>query len=137
LSYGGVMLAGLLKFYPLVVMGVSIRERPRAFITIAILSTVTVVGFYLCFRTELHEAFRNVPTGGYFTDVFAASNLPCGILAMIAQGRFSVDLPPMAPAMSLYAAATGWRNSIAACSSSGPPWSQGAFSPGKASDIAA
>jgi hypothetical protein len=89
LSYAGIMFVGLLKFYPLVVLGVAIREKARTFWVIAVTSAVTLAGFYLYFHGELHQMIRNVPGGSYFSDSFGARNLPGGIAAMLASGQFA------------------------------------------------
>lgn len=91
LSYGLIMFAGLLKFYPLAAMGVALREKPRVFWTVAVSSTFILALYYLWFRTELHDAVRNVPAFGYAQGLFGANNLPLGLAVMIAEGRFALE----------------------------------------------
>jgi hypothetical protein len=112
-SYIGIMFVGLLKFYPLVLLGTAIRERAPAFLAITIASAVTLIAFYFCFAPELHEIFQKIPSGGYFSDLFGASNLPRGLAAMFAAGRFAVDLKTIPPAGPAYAALVA---TLAGCS---------------------
>lgn len=85
LAYSVITFAGLLKFYPLIVLGLAARERIRVFAAICALCGVILLGFVSYFHVELIEMARNIPTGGYFIgDMFGAKNLPNGILV----GRF-------------------------------------------------
>lgn len=76
LSYFLILLAGLLKFYPLIVLLTALRERPRTFLAIAAAVGLIVVGFFYRFRSELAAALKNTPSGGYASDLFGAVNLP-------------------------------------------------------------
>jgi hypothetical protein len=71
LSYALMLLAGLLKFYPLIVLSTALRERPRIFFTIAAAAGLIIVGFLYRFREELTAALENLPNGG-----FGAVDLP-------------------------------------------------------------
>jgi hypothetical protein len=107
LSYGLIMIAGVLKFYPLAAMSLALREKPRVFWTVAVASTITLALYYLWFRTELHDAFRNVPAFGYAQGLFGANNLPVGLAVMITEGRFAlVRGTPSTPPLLFGALAT-------------------------------
>ncbi len=71
LSYALILLAGLLKFYPLIALSTALRERPRTFFAIAATCGLIVVAYYYRFRDELAEALRSLPHGG-----FGSVNLP-------------------------------------------------------------
>jgi hypothetical protein len=47
LFYSLMLPAGLLKFYPLIVLSTALRERPRTFFAIAATAGLVVVGFFL------------------------------------------------------------------------------------------
>ena len=82
LSYALMLLAGLLKFYPLITLLTALRERPRTFFAIAAAAGLVVVGFFYRFRTEMDEmaAFLNKAlSGGYAYEHFGAVNLPFGL----------------------------------------------------------
>jgi hypothetical protein len=99
-GFAAIGLAALIKFYPAILLIVSLRERPRLFIAInavAATALVSLAGFY---HAELAEAFASLPKGHYFQDMFGASNLPYGMAAL-----FPV-IPP-APFMAALLAATG------------------------------
>src|SRR6266851_6318373 len=71
LSYALILLAGLLKFYPLIVLSTALRERARTFFAIAAVAGLIVVGFVYRFREELAAPLGEVPRGG-----FSSGNLP-------------------------------------------------------------
>ena len=70
-SYALMLLAGLLKFYPLVVLWTALRERPRMFLAVAAGAGLIVFGFFYRFRADLAAALGNLPNGG-----FGSVNLP-------------------------------------------------------------
>ena len=78
LSYGVILLAGLLKFYPLIAFWTAFRERQRTFLLIAGAAGVIVIAFYIKFREEMTVAWRNIPHVG-----FGATDLPFGAPAMV------------------------------------------------------
>jgi len=81
-GYGIVTFAGLLKIYPLIVLGLALREGIKRGATIFAVSGLLLIGFVAYFHTELIEMTRNIPTGGYFIgDMFGAKNFPDGLLA--------------------------------------------------------
>jgi len=78
LSYALILLAGLLKFYPLIGLSTALRERPRTFLVIAAAAGLIVVGLFYPLRTETAAALKNIPPGEYASDLFGAVNLPFG-----------------------------------------------------------
>ena len=78
LSYALILLAGLLKFYPLIVFLTALRERPRTFFAIAAAAGLIVVGFFYRFRTEIAATLNNAPYGGHASELFGSVNLPVG-----------------------------------------------------------
>jgi hypothetical protein len=104
LAYLGILFVGLLKLYPLVLLATALRERPAACLAIGALSALVVAAFGLAFAGELQAMLRNIPEGGYFSDLFGASNLPRGLATMIAAGRFAIDQGSLRPAAFAYAA---------------------------------
>ena len=78
LSYALILLAGLLKFYPLIGLSTALRERPRTFLVIAAAAGLIVVGFFYRFRTEIAATLNNAPYGGHASELFGAVNLPVG-----------------------------------------------------------
>jgi hypothetical protein len=73
---------GLLKFYPLVLLLLALRERARIFIAVSLAAATVVIGFVCGYWDELRAATHNVATGSYFTDLFGAMNLPYGLASL-------------------------------------------------------
>jgi hypothetical protein len=82
-GYGAILGAGLLKFYPLVLLVLSVVERPRWFALVAGTAWIAIAAFVWWFLPELREMGLNLPSSAYFFDQFGAANLPYG-LAVIA-----------------------------------------------------
>ena len=80
LSYALILLAGLLKFYPLTGLLAALRERPRTFFAIVVAVGLIVVGLFYRFRTETAAALKNIGGWEYASDHFGAVNLPFGSL---------------------------------------------------------
>ncbi len=73
----------LLKFYPLVLLLLALRERVRVLAAVAVAASTCVVGFVAIYHDELAAALRNVPGPKYFFgNGFAAINLPYGLQAL-------------------------------------------------------
>ena len=74
LGYGAVLLAGLLKYYPLGVMMVALRETPRRFLTIAAISlAITLLAIWVTWD-DLIRVLKSIPVGPFFTDMFGAKS---------------------------------------------------------------
>ncbi len=75
-AYGGLLLAGLLKFYPLVTCACVLRERPARAIAISTVMLGAIAAFVWAFAAELPRAAHNIPGTVFFGDVFSAQQLP-------------------------------------------------------------
>jgi hypothetical protein len=78
-AYALYLFAGLLKYYPLVLLALLLRERRREALIGVGLAAVIVLGLAGFDRAELVKALANIPPLSYFTDSFSARNLPFGI----------------------------------------------------------
>ncbi len=78
-GYALFLLAGLLKFYPLVLGLLLLRERFVRAAILALAVLVVLMLFVLQFRAQLVEMAANLPSLGYFTDTFGARQLPIGL----------------------------------------------------------
>lgn len=79
-AYAIVFLAGLLKFYPLVLLGLVIRERAKSVVIIFASGGIALLVFAQYFYGELVQMVPNIPRGTYFiSDMFGARNLPDGV----------------------------------------------------------
>ncbi len=79
-AYGAFLLGAVLKFYPLVLMIMAVRERWKPFLALAILSMVIMAAFFVGYATELRLAISHIPTGDWFTEQFSAQNVPFGLI---------------------------------------------------------
>lgn len=109
-AYGLYLFAGLLKYYPLVLLALALRERRRDAVALAALAAAIVVALGAADYSELAKALANIPRPSYFADSFAAVNLPFGlaeILNSLAFGRF-IGLGVLTALVGLAVART-WR----------------------------
>jgi hypothetical protein len=109
-AYAAFLLGGLLKFYPLVLMLLAVRERWKPFLGLAMLSTAIMAAFFIGYATELRLAVGHIPTGDWFTEQFSAQNLPFGLIEVYPQlaaavPRFAGMLMGALMALSLVVAA--------------------------------
>jgi hypothetical protein len=79
-GYAFFAFAGFLKFYPLVLFSLFIRERVRVFTALSALATALIVSFAAAYHGLLREAAANLPIFWYFSDAFGATQMPGGLL---------------------------------------------------------
>ncbi len=82
LAYPLMVTAALIKFYPVVLLALGLRERPRVFAILAAASVAVLALFAAVYYPELRVALANVPEGKNFTDLFGAPNLPQGFITL-------------------------------------------------------
>lgn len=85
--------AGFLKFYPLVLFLLFIRERIAGFIALALAGLLLIAGFLAAYHAIVVQAIHNLPRFSSFTDAFGASQLPEGL---------PTALPYIRPALAGY-----------------------------------
>ena len=73
------VLAGLLKYYPLALLGLALRERPRRCAAIALAAAILLAACLAIDGAELRRALALIPTGSLFGDMFGARTLPSGL----------------------------------------------------------
>jgi hypothetical protein len=81
-GYGAILLAGLLKYYPMTLMAMATRERPGRFIAVAAASLVAVALFLATMGEELVRALHLIPIGQLFGDMFGSAIFANGIVKM-------------------------------------------------------
>lgn len=82
-SYALFLLAGLLKFYPMVLLALIGRERGRGILLPAAMIGSALLLFGLAEGADLGRALANVPSPTYFGATFSALNLPFGLASMM------------------------------------------------------
>jgi hypothetical protein len=100
LAYPVILFAGLLKFYPLVLMVLALRERRRIFLGLAVFSVVVVGGMALAFLPQLKEMVPNLP-GGFVWDGFGADLWPTVMACSLAHVDGGCAVMPAARGLSL------------------------------------
>lgn len=73
------LLAGLLKYYPLLAMAAALRERPGRFVALAAGSIMVTAIFAAVTWHDLTRALAIIPTGSPYYEMFGAVNLGLGI----------------------------------------------------------
>ncbi len=77
----------LIKFYPLVLGGLALRERPRVLVVTGLAFTTIVVIFLWFYGPQLQVVTHKIPAFHYFSDMFGAGALPLTLQRVF-------DLPP-------------------------------------------
>jgi hypothetical protein len=72
LAYGPPLLAALLKYFPITLLCLPLRERTRAFLVVTAVSAGLIAVFVAAFHGEILASFYNIPGGGYATGMFGA-----------------------------------------------------------------
>ena len=86
-SYGLFVTAGLLKYYPLVLLVLAAREGRRDGLVIAGAVILALVFLAVAFYPDLSLAAASIPPGAsFFTDAFSARNLPFGFAEALGKG---------------------------------------------------
>ena len=83
LGYCIAFLAGVIKYYPFILLGLLVRERLRVGIAIAVASLIGFVLFWHIYRVQILEGLPLLPTGSVFSDQFGAKNLPVGMALLV------------------------------------------------------
>ncbi|WP_419729837.1 hypothetical protein [Lichenicola sp.] len=109
-GYAAAFLAGLLKYYPMLLMVVAVRERPMRLVRIALASAAVLALFVVSCWHDLTRALRLIPTGSYFGDMFGSITVAGGLGEVFGLSQATVGL--IRGAMSLAALAIGIRLSM-------------------------
>jgi hypothetical protein len=73
-AYAPALLAALLKYYPVTLLCLMLRQRPRSFFIAMTVALAAAALFIAAFRAELLASLPNIPGGGYATAVFGVVN---------------------------------------------------------------
>jgi len=78
-GYALITLAGLLKFYPMVALIITLRERPAVVATVALAAGAALAALAFSYHEELARVAGNLINPSYFTLQFSAKDLPGGL----------------------------------------------------------
>jgi hypothetical protein len=97
-GYAVALGAGLLKIYPLVLLALLVRERPRRMLLTGGICAAVLAAFAFCWHDELARIGANMATG-VFGAMFGARTIPYGLLDLwqIARGVDVNDAVPPGP----------------------------------------
>ena len=112
-SYALFLFAGLLKFYPLVLLVLMAREAWRNFRLPATLAVAAIALFVALNHADLSRGLANIPPVPYYTDGFSAGDLPYGLAARGAKNSLvspAILALLLLGALAAMAAALAWRN---------------------------
>jgi hypothetical protein len=82
-AYLTALFAASLKYYPLTLLILSLRERVLVFLANGLLMAGLIALFLAAYLPEIERGWPLIPVGPYFTDLFAAKDLPFGLAAII------------------------------------------------------
>lgn len=106
-GYGLVLLAGLLKYYPLGAMVIALREKPQRFLVITAVSIAVTALAVLVTWSDLVRVLRSIPIGQFYTDMFGAKSVGLTLVELFGAPRW-ID-PLLRFGLSLAALAMGLR----------------------------
>lgn len=78
-SYGLIVGAALLKYFPAVLLALAAREKRRDALLVAVGAALAAALLVIVYRGTLGRALANIPHLSYYTDSFSARNLPFGL----------------------------------------------------------
>ena len=111
-AYAMIVIGGLLKIYPLVLMVLTLRERPRVFLWVNGAAAAVVLATGVYFHAEVVKVVPNIPRGEAFSDLFGAHFLPDLIAQMVDgavhPGLVELRLVKLATFAALFLASAGW-----------------------------
>jgi hypothetical protein len=91
LAYGLIVFGGLLKFYPLVLLSLLLRERLRILVAIGLVATAIVATTAVVFLDELRR-LTPVPSGAPFHFMWGARNIPTGLPTVLQAFMHAIGL---------------------------------------------
>ncbi len=98
LAYPLIMLAALLKYYPIVLFAMAARERLSTLLAVACVASLTLVVFVVTLWTEIAQSLANLPVQSPIFGAFGVTNLPT-VLWRLLEARGTV--PPEAVAIGV------------------------------------
>jgi hypothetical protein len=82
--YAAALAGALIKFYPIVLGGLALRERPAIIAVIGSTFAASVAVFVWWYGPELRIVIHKIPTFHYFSDMFGAGALPMTLQRILA-----------------------------------------------------
>jgi hypothetical protein len=102
LGYAVVLLAALIKYYPIMGLVIIFRERIPVFVAVASIIGGVLGAFWWGYQDDILRGLPTIASGRYDTDLFAAKNLP-SLVGLMVKDK---------PTLSHSAAVLGWAVSV-------------------------
>jgi hypothetical protein len=83
LGYPLLLLAAVIKYYPVVTLLVMAKERRRVFAWVAAGCGAVLAAFFAVYHHDIARSLGQVPGGVYFAEGFGAVNLPRGLAQLV------------------------------------------------------
>jgi hypothetical protein len=93
-------LAGAIKYYPFVLLGLLVRERFRIGFAIAAASVIGLAFFWFVYAEQITEGLPRIASGVPFGDMFGAKNFPLGFFQVVQHVAASSDIAARVAAMA-------------------------------------
>jgi hypothetical protein len=119
LGYAIAFLAGMIKYYPFVLLALTFRERIRIFVLLVIVIFFGFSLFFYLYYTQVMLGLPYIPQGEAFVDMLGAKNLPLGIFTVLQKhevprtGTIAIVITAMIAFLTaiVWAMIKLWRNS--------------------------
>jgi hypothetical protein len=82
-AYLVALLAALIKYYPITLLILSFRERLAVFLANGLVMAGLIALFLAAYLPDIERGLPLIAAGSYFSDLFAAKNLPFGVAGFI------------------------------------------------------
>jgi hypothetical protein len=92
IGYGVAFLAGAIKYYPFVLLGLLLRERLRVAFAVACASIIGLVLFWFIYADQILEGLPGIARGVPFGDMLGAKNFLLGMFGVAQQITASSDI---------------------------------------------
>jgi hypothetical protein len=83
LAYLTALFAALIKYYPITLLILSFRERVAVFLANGLATAGLIALFLSAYLPDIERGLPLIATGSYFSDLFAAKNLPFGLAELV------------------------------------------------------
>ena len=92
LGYSLAFLAGAIKYYPFVLLGLAIRERLWLALVVTLSASIGLVSFWQVYAAQIIEGLPGIASGVPYGDMLAAKNFPVGLFGVLDYLTGSTDI---------------------------------------------
>jgi hypothetical protein len=92
LGYSLAFLAGAIKYYPFVLLGLAMGERLRLALAVTVVASISLVLFWQVYAAQIIEGLPGIASGVPYGDMLAAKNFPVGLFGVLDYSTLSTEL---------------------------------------------